>query len=161
VFGLADTRYREFNGKVYDCAEPIEFLNKLNAYYTILNQYPNQQEFLQKAANPLEANPWYKAADDCSIFPVLVKQVMTDGLIVRLNSPVEEEILVFLKNHPKQKVYVDGDLMGAHLFVMKTDRYQYTDALGTLHTIRAYDFGKVVSPPSGAVEKLPLPDTEP
>ncbi len=167
VYGLTNSRYRKFNGKVYDCAAPIEFLNRLDAFNPIRDDFNKQTESVRKPvkgrleeeANWLDDNPWNKVREDCSLMPVLVKQVTPDGLIVRLNSQVDEEILVFLKNHPKQKTYVDGDVMIVQLFVMKTSPYHYTGALGAMRTIPAYDFGVVVPAPSGSVPKIPVPDT--
>ncbi len=157
IYGLADSRYRKIGGKIYDCAEPIVFLNKLNTFNAIYDQYPNKRGLLEDAAKANQANPWLKVANDCSIFPVLIKQVMPDGLIVRLNSQEDEEVLVFLKNHPKQKTLVDGDVITAHLFVMKIAPYHYTTILGE-RTIPAYDLGVIVPAPSGPVDKIPLPD---
>ena len=80
-----------------------------------------------------------------------------DGLIVRLNSQQDIELLVLLKNHPKQKTVVDGDAIIDQLFVIKTSPYQYTDVLGAVRTIPAYDMGVIVPTPSGSVPKIPLP----
>ena len=165
LFGMANTRYRKFNGKVYDCVEPIEFLNRLYAFLPIAGQYTDQPESLKAIKVRIEAeskwlheNSWYKIQNDCSLLPVLVKQVTSDGIIVRLNSQVDVEILVLLKNHPKQKTAVDGDAIIDQLFVIKTSPYHYTDVLGAVRTIPSYDMGVVVPAPSGSVEKIPLPD---
>ena len=96
--------------------------------------------------------------NDCSLAPVLVKQVTQDGLIVRLNSEQDVELLVLLKNHPKQKTVVDGDAIIDLMFVVKNLPYQYTGVLGQIRTISSYDLGVVVPPPTGLVPKLPLPD---
>ena len=157
AFGLAGTRYRKFNGKLYDCSEPIEFLNKLITFNAISDQYPNQEGFLKQTAKQLQTNQWLKVANNCSLWAVLVKQVTPDGLIVRLNSPADQEVLVFLKNHPNQAKFVDGDVMAVRLFALKTSPYHYTGVLGAEHTIPAYDFGVVVPAPSGSVDKIPLP----
>jgi hypothetical protein len=161
AYGLADSRYRKFNGKIYDCGEPITFLNRLNTFNAIYDQYHNTKaELLIDAAKSSQTNPWLKVANDCSLLAVLVKQVTPDGLIVRLNSPSDQEVLVLLKNHPKQDKYVDGDVMIARLFAIKTKPYHYTGVLGVAQTIPAYDFGVVVPPPSGSVEKIPLPEAD-
>jgi ankyrin repeat protein len=175
LFGMKNSRFRRFDGKVYDCAEPIEFLNRLTAFFFIEGQYNDHKGSFTDIAGRIEAeskwlhdNPWYGTQRDCSLSPVLVKQVTPDGLIVRLNSRQDEEILVFLKNHPKQKTAVDGEALlvaaadgnlGAdNLFVVKMKPYQYTGVLGVIRTIPAYDLGVVVSVPSGSVAKLPLPE---
>jgi ankyrin repeat protein len=164
LFGMANSRYRKFNGTVYDCAEPIEFLNRLYAFLPVEGQYNDNPDSLKEIKDRVEAeskwvheNPWYKIQNDCSLSPVLVKQVTPDGLIVQLNSQQDEEILVLLKNHPKQKTAVDGDAIIGQLFVLKTSPYQFTDVLGAVRTIPSYDMGVVV-PPAGSVPKLPLPD---
>ena len=161
LFEMANSRYRKFNGKVYDCAEPIEFLNRLYAFLPVEGQYHDNPDSLKEIKDRVEAeskwvheNPWYKIQNDCSMIPVQVKQVISDGLIVQLN----DASLVLLKNHPKQKIFVDGDVMGAPTFVIKTSPYQYTDVLGAVRTIPSYDLGVVVPAPSGSVPKLPLPE---
>jgi hypothetical protein len=133
----------------------------LNTFNAIYDQYPDRRESLQDAAKANQANPWLKVANDCSLLAVLVKQVTPDGLIVRLNSPVDQEVLVLLRNHPKQDKYVDGDVMATHLFVLKTKPYHYSGVLGVAQTIPAYDFGVVVPAPSVSVEKIPIPDANP
>ena len=165
LFGMANSRYRKFNGTVYDCAEPIEFLNRLYAFSPIEAQYNDNPDSLKEIKDRVEAeskwvhdNPWYKFQYDCSLTPVLVKQVTPDGLIVRLNSQQDVELLVLLKNHPKQKTAVDGDAIIDLLFVIKTSPYQYTDVLGATRTIPSYDMGVIVPAPSGSVPKIPLPD---
>jgi ankyrin repeat protein len=168
LFGMANSRYRKFNGTVYDCAEPIEFLNRLYAFLPVEGQYNDNPDSLKEIKDRVEAeskwvhdNPWYKIQNDCSLSPVLVKQVTPDGLIVQLNSQQDEEILVLLKNHPKQKTAVDGDAIIGQLFVIKTSPYQYTDALGAIRTIPSYDMGAIVPTPSGSVPKVPLPEAAP
>jgi hypothetical protein len=165
LFGIANSRYRKFNGTVYDCAEPIEFLNRLYAFLPVESQYHDNPSSLEEIKGRVEAeskwvhqNPWYKIRNDCSLSPVLVKQVAPDGLIVRLNSQQDVELLVLLKNHPKQRTVVDGDAIIDQLFVIKTSPYQYTDVFGAIRTIPSYDMGVIVPTPSGSVPKLPLPD---
>ncbi len=165
LFGMANSRYRKFNGTLYDCAEPIEFLNRLHSFILVASQYkdnpssyPELKERIEAEAKRLQENPWYNIRNDCTIMPAQVKQVTPDGLIVRLNSQEDVELLVLLKNHPNQKTAVDGDLIGGQLFVLKNSAYQYTDVLGADRTIPSYDMGVVVPTPSGSVPKLPLPD---
>jgi len=163
VYGLAGSRYRKFNGKVYDCAEPLEFLNKLSAFSLVdanVSTLPHsdREAFrgrLEEAAKRLNENPWNKFEADCTILPVRVRHVTPDGLIVLL----KDESLALLKNHPKQKTYVDGDTMLESVFVMKSEPYQYTSVRGEIQTIHSYDFGVIVKPPSGSVPKIPMPDT--
>ena len=164
LFGMANSRYRKFNGTVYDCAEPIEFLNRLYTYNTVDAQYNDGRSPLKVLSGQIEAeskwlqgSPWYKIGNDCTLSPVQVKQVTSDGLIVRLNSQQDVELLVLLKNHPKQKTAVDGDVIIGQLFVLKTSPYQYTDISGAIRTIPSYDMGVIVPTPSGSVPKVPLP----
>jgi len=166
LFGMANSRYRKFNGTVYDCAEPIEFLNRFYAVLPIETLYNERPSSFTELKGRIEAedkwlreNPWYKIAADCTLSPVQVKQVTPDGLIVRLNSQEDVELLVLLKNHPKQKTAVDGDVIIGQLFALKTSPYQYTDVLGVARTIPSYDMGVVVPTPSGSVPKLPVPAT--
>jgi hypothetical protein len=161
LFGMASSRYRKFNGKVYDCAEPIEFLNRLYAFLPIESGYSDKPSSFNELKDQIEAeskwihgNPWFNIQNDCSMIPVQVKQVISDGLIAQLN----DASLVLLKNHPKQKTFVDGSVMAEPIFVIKTSPYQYTDVLGAVRTIPAYDMGVVVPTPTGSVPKLPLPD---
>ncbi len=175
LFGMANTRYRKFNGTVYDCAEPIDFLNRLSAFMFVLGQYNNRAESLIAIKERIESesrwlnnSPWYKIRQDCSILPVQVRQVTPDGLVVRLNSEQDVTILVLLKNHPKQKTAVDGDALvktavdgsvsGEYQFVIKTNPYRYAGAFGEIRTIPSYDLGIVIPAPSGSVVKLPIPD---
>ena len=164
-FGMANSRYRKFNGTVYDCAEPIEFLNRLFVFIPAESQYNDKpsdytdlKERIEAEDKSLRENPWFKIEADCVLAPVQVASVTPDGLIVRLNSQQDVELLALLKNHPKQKSAVDGDVLGGQFFVLKKSPYQYTDALGVNRTIPSYDMGIVVPTPSGSVPKLPLPD---
>ena len=169
IFGMSKSRYRKFNGTVYDCAEPIEFLNRYFTFLPIEAQYndnPNSlkeiKDRIEAESKWLQANPWFKIRNDCYIEPVLVNQVTPDGLIVRLNSQQNEVILVLLKNHPKQKTAVDGEAIIEPmrvLFAVKTSPYQYVGALGASQTILAYDMGVTVPTPPSSVPKIPLPDT--
>jgi hypothetical protein len=168
LFGMADSRYRKFNGTVYDCAEPIEFLNRLFAFMPVESEYNDTASSFTEATELkrrveaeskwLHENPWYKIWNDCILTPAQVKQVTPDGLIVRLNSQEDIELLALLKNHPKQKTAVDGDVIAGQLFVIKTSPYQYVDVLGATRTIHSYDMGVIVPAPSGSVPKIPVPD---
>lgn len=168
VYGLADSRCRKFNGKVYDCAEPIQFLNwkaaveAYNAFVLMREMQPASlnewlKERVRQENRKLAEHPWSKVKTAFSLGEVgvdmKVQQVIPDGLIVRL-----EDGPALIKNHPKQKMLVDGDSIGALIFALKGNPYQYKDVLGATRTIRAYDFGVVVSPPSGLVAKFPIPE---
>jgi hypothetical protein len=174
LYGLSSSRYRKFNGKVYDCAEPIDFLNRLTVYIYVSKHYNDHKSSMIDMAGRMEIeskwlknNPWIDTFSDSSLSPILVEKVMPDGLIVRLNSQQDEKILVFLKNHPRQTTATDGDALvlptgtgdfdSEHLFVRKEAPYKYRNAHGDINTIPSYDFGVVVPMPSGSIDKLPAP----
>jgi ankyrin repeat protein len=55
LFGMANSRYRKFNGTVYDCAEPIEFLNRLYAFLPVESQYNDNPDSLKEIKDRVEA----------------------------------------------------------------------------------------------------------
>ena len=160
VFDLANARYRKINGKVYDCAEPLEWLNRYSNATHVKATIDNSpsgawltpvRQRQEEERKWLTENPWLKAKIYLEGFKVI--QVTSDGLIVQLN-----EGRALLKNHPKQKTFVDGDANIEAIFVVPSSPYTYKNQFGEQQTILAYDLGAIIKPPSGSVEKLPLPN---
>ena len=187
LFGMGNSRYRKFDGKIYDCVEPIAALNKYFSYLPMVDKYGSEndkaavlysqigaeiknedntpadkmtevQKALKNIDKSLRSSQWYKKKMDYVLTPpFVVRQVTSDGLIVEGNAGK-----FLLKNHPKQKGVVDGDVLTDTKvwFALKTKPFQFTDVSGAVRTIKSYDMGIVVPPPSGSVPKLPAPEAD-
>jgi len=76
-----------------------------------------------------------------------IVQVLSDGLLVEgraqntynWNSPEKIGDPFCLVHHPSQTNFVDGQEI--HFLALKVGNYQYTDVLGSAHTVPKYDYG--------------------
>jgi hypothetical protein len=78
----------------------------------------------------------------------VVREVWQDNLL--LVDRGREPVQIVIKNHPAHDTAVDGQSL--QFFALRVGNYQWTDALGSTHTVALYDYGIPIEAPKPSAE---------